>query len=115
MSVEGRLRSCTWAHPPAPGDILRATFENVQLSDVLRIGGGISDDVRPALDGGVVSVRVVANGAPLGSLDVPASRLWFEETLETEPGEATVVFEITARVSNSQRWFCFDAIAEGGL
>jgi hypothetical protein len=112
MAVEGRLRSCTWAHPPPEGDVMRATFEHVPLTRSLRFGAGISDEVGSLRETGVISLRVLSSGRELGRVDVPDSGLWIERSFPTQRGEHDVTVELTTRGSNAQHWLCFDAIAE---
>ncbi len=108
--IEGRLRSCTWAHPPHEG-LLRATFPEAHLGREIVLGAGILDQSEGVGLGDPVRIRVLDGQRVLGSLDVPFGRKWVETRMQTEPGHRDIVFEVQAVRTDARRWLCFDAVA----
>jgi len=109
QAVEGRLRSCVWAHPPPGGQTGRVRFPQAQLGARLTVGGGVADDAQGG-DGPPVVLRVRVDGRELGALSAPWRARWVEQTFATTPGVHAVEFDVSA-ASDARRFFCFDAVS----
>jgi hypothetical protein len=109
QAVEGRLRSCVWAHPPPGGQTGRVRFPQAQLGARLTVGGGVGDDAQGG-DGPPVVLRVRVDERELGALEAPWRARWVEQTFATTPGVHAVGFDVQA-ASDARRFFCFDAVS----
>ena len=112
LRIEGRKRTCVWAHPTTGGTIvlnvpgLSAERPGVGLS--LRLGAGLADDaVRLTPDGAAVMTEIVQGDRTLGRLTVANRIGWFTHTVALAPGQAVELRITTAR--DGRRHHCVQA------
>lgn len=107
--VAGKLRSCTWMHPPGPGSEGVLTFPRVALGRRLRLGAGVSDEAyTEGQDGPPVTLEVRVDGVSIGAIEAAWSPSWSEVELPTPEGTHEVTLIVRA-ARDSRRFFCFDA------
>lgn len=115
QSFAGRRALCVWAHPPAPGQGLEITYENVSAEGDAIVGyAGVADsgqlapgeDVRleVVVDGRSVGVVEVGARAGLQTFDFPL----FDFTVAGTSGARRVTFKVSAP-DDGARHFCFGA------
>ena len=109
QAVDGRLRSCIWAHPPPQGQLGRITFPSVRLGTKLVVGGGVGDDAQGG-EGPPVVLSVRIDGRPIGTLEAPWRSRWIEREFRTPSGTHSVDFEVRAE-QDARRFFCFEAVS----
>ena len=106
----GRRVFCVWAHPPANGDTLELTYENVPAEgDRLTGFAGVADAGQSA-SGPDVTLAMSVDGRAIGEVAAGSARGWRVFDLEVPPSEEPrrVVLRISAP-DDGARHFCFGA------
>lgn len=110
QSFGGRRVFCVWAHPPANGDTLELTYENVP-SEGDRITGfaGVADGGQNA-SGPDVTLAFSVDGNAIGQVQAGSTRGWRLFDLPVPPSDRPrrVVLRISAP-DDGARHFCFGA------